>query len=288
MRELRARTALVTGASHGIGTHIARALAAEQMQLVLAARSEAELEALAEQLRQAGCRVLVVPTDVGDRAALEALVEAAGREWGGVDLLVNNAGTMPVGAYHRFEAGELERFLQVNFASPLLLTRMVLPGMLAQGRGHIVNIASLAGKVAVADLDPYCAIKAGLTHLTAALRASYRGSGVSASAVCPGFVRETGVYHQVQQDTGVQTPLLLGSSPPGKVAAAVVRAVKRDQPEVLVNPLPVRPVLALQALFPALTERIWPLAGTDLFQKASRVYERRGSTGSPTSAPETS
>ncbi|HEX9133137.1 MAG TPA: SDR family NAD(P)-dependent oxidoreductase [Ktedonobacteraceae bacterium] len=255
MHDLKDKTAIVTGASRGIGTYIAQALAQEHMKLVLAARSVPELEEVAQRLRREGHQVLAVPTDVTDPAALEALVEAARREFGTVDVLVNNAGGETLDAYHRLGWEEVYNTLQVNLTAPMRLTHLVLPGMLAQGRGHIVNISSLAARNAVANQEPYCSSKAGLWGFTVALRASYRGSGVSASAICPGFIKGVGMFQRMQDATGVKTPFY-GASPPEKVASAVVRAIKQNLPEVIVNPVPVRPFLALEALFPRLIERV--------------------------------
>ncbi len=258
MHDLKDKTAIVTGASRGVGTYIAWALAQEHMKLVLAARSVLELEKVAQRLRQEGHQVLAVPTDVIDSAALEALVEAAQREFGSIDVLVNNAGGETLDAYHRLSWEEVYNTLQVNLTAPMRLTQLVLPGMLAQGRGHIVNISSLAARNAVAfqEQETYCTSKAGLWSFTIALRASYRGSGVSASVICPGFIKGAGMFQRLQDATGVKTPSFYGASPPEKVASAVVRAIKQNLPEVIVNPVPVRPFLALETLFPRLIERV--------------------------------
>ncbi len=255
MHDLKDKTAIVTGASRGIGTYIAQALAQEHLKLVLAARSVPEIEEVAHRLRQEGHQVLAVPTDVTDPAALEALVEAARREFGTIDVLVNNAGVDTLAAYHRLAWEEVYNTLQVNLTAPMRLTHLVLPGMLAQGRGHIVNISSLAAKGAVAYQEPLLTSKAGLLGFTVALRASYRGSGVSASVICPGYIKGVGMFQRIQDATGVKTPFY-GGSPPEKVASAVVRAIKQNLPEVIVNPVPVRPFLALEALFPRLIERV--------------------------------
>lgn len=257
MHDVKDKTAIVTGASRGIGTCIARALAQEHMKLVLAARSAPELEEVAHRLRQEGHRVLAVPTDVTEPPALEALVEAARREFGAIDVLVNNAGGETLDAYHRLAWEEVYNTLRVNLTAPMHLTHLVLPGMLAQGRGHIVNISSLAARNAVAfqEQETYCTSKAGLWGFTVALRASYRGSGVSASVICPGFVKGVGMFQRMQDASGGKTPFY-GASRAEKVASAVVRAIKQNLPEVIVNPVPVRPFLALEDLFPGLIERV--------------------------------
>jgi short-subunit dehydrogenase len=276
MRHLAGKVALITGASRGIGEALARALAAERMRLVLAARSAGELESLADELRAQGSTVLVQPTDVRDPAALAALVESAESELGAIDVLINNAGVLTVGAFHDLDDAAVIRTLDVNLVAPLRLTRLVLPGMLARGGGHIVNMASLAGRAPTPYLEAYAATKGGLISFTTTLRATYRARGVSASVIMPGLVHESGMYHRVQAQTQVRTPRVIGATTPARIAAATVRAIRRDLPEMYVNPLPPRPLLAFQALFPRLAERIAPLFGLNVYREAGQAYERRG------------
>lgn len=270
MRDLAGRIALVTGASHGFGTYIARALAAERMHLVLAARSAAELDSLAAELRKTGVDALPVPTNLADTGAIERLVTAAHIQFGAVDVLVNNAGVLVPKTFHHHAAGELEHHVRVNLVAPLVLTSLVLPGMLERRRGHIVNLGSLAGKAPPGFVEPYAATKAALIAFAASLRASYRRKGVSASAVIPGFVTEAGMYQTLQETTHLSAPRWVGTSRPEDVARAVVRAIKRALPEVIVNPGPMRLLMALRELFPRLSERL----GVDTFERAAGVYER--------------
>src|SRR6266480_8120903 len=143
------QTALVTGASHGIGPFIVRALAKEGMNLVLAARSGQELEqvATAADIRATGVQVLTVPTDVTDHNARNALVNAAERTFGSVDVLVNNAGGDPQREFHHYTADDVEALIQLNLTGPIELTRLLLPGMLQRKRGHIVSLCCMAGRV---------------------------------------------------------------------------------------------------------------------------------------------
>ena len=141
----------------------------------------------------------------------------------------------------------------------MVMARLVLPDMLQRGRGHIVNISSLAGKAGPAFQEPYAATKAGLIAFTFSLRASYRRAGVSASVIVPGFV-EAGIYAKLKEKSGCSAPPLLGTSSPEAVAQAVLRSVRRDVPEIVVNPIPVRPLLALTTMFPSLGE--WLLGQT--------------------------
>jgi short-subunit dehydrogenase len=250
MRQLTDRTAIVTGGSRGLGPHIARALAAEGMKLVLAARSREELEAVAAGLREGGAEAIAVPTDVTDRGSLEALAAGAQAEFGAIDLLVNNAGTVTLYPYEELSLGDIERVVRLNLTAAMMLTRLVLPGMLERSRGHIVNMSSLAGLFGPPFDEVYGATKAGLIGFTQSLRAEFRPRGVSASALCPGYVAQAGIYHEGHQLTGVEPPRLVGTTTPAAVARAVVRAVCRDLPHVNVSPTPVRPLAALGRISP--------------------------------------
>jgi short-subunit dehydrogenase len=254
MKELHGRTALVTGASRGLGIYIARALAAEGMNLILAARSADALEKVADDLRSSGTQVFCVPTDLGDRASLTALVDRAEREGGGVDLLVNNAGLEWSMAYDQIPVENIDDLIEVNLRAPLVLSRLFLPKMIERGRGHIVNVSSVAGYGAVAYNEPYCATKGGLISFTRSFRATAKllEYPVNCSVVSPGFVEDAGMYNDMATEFGVKAPLAFGTSPPQKVAAAVVRAAKRDVPEIIVNPTPIRPLVALALFAPRL------------------------------------
>jgi short-subunit dehydrogenase len=219
----------------------------------------------------------MIPTDVTDHQALQTLVAKAQQEFGGIDVLVNNAGVDTLGAYHELPWEEVDTILQVNLMTPMLLTQLVLPMMLAQRSGHIVNIASLAGKSGMAYQEAYCATKAGMIMFTSALRASYKENGVSASVICPGGIKEAGMFQRVLDSTHVSYPAI-STSPPQKVALAVLRAIKQDLPEVIVYPTPMKPFMAFQALSPRLVERLLPLMGGDVFKRATQIRESETTT----------
>lgn len=254
MKDLRDRTALVTGASKGIGVYIARALAAEGMNLILVARSADKLEELAEELRSGGCRVSCIPTDLGDRASLAALARRAEQEGGGVDLLVNNAGLERWMPFDEVPADQVDQMIEVNLRAPMILSRLLLPMMIQRGRGHIVNVASVAGLGGLPYCEPYCATKHGMVGFTRSFRATAKSEGypVGCSVICPGFIDDAGMYADMTQEYGVKSPLAFGTSSPQKVARAVVRAVRRDVPEIIINPIPVRPLVALALFAPRL------------------------------------
>ena len=244
MDELRGAVALLTGASRGIGPVVAEALAREGTHLALVARDGPALEALASRLRARGARAVALPADLGVAGARAAVVARAEEALGPIALLVNGAAIESGGPFGGLDLATVAATVEVNLVAPMHLTALVLPGMLRRGRGHVVNVASLGGKEGVPFEAVYCGTKAGLVEWTAALRCELRGSGVSLSAICPGFVTGEGMFAR----SGIPPPALLGSCTPEEVAAAVVRAVRRDAAEIIVNSLPVKPLLALGAL----------------------------------------
>lgn len=254
MKELRGRAAVVTGASRGIGLLVAKALAREGMNLVLAARSVEPLERLAAELRASGIRAIVVPTDMEDATQLQALVDAALREFGNIDVLVNNAGIEAFRPYHLIDPADIQQTVRVNLMGTLLLTRFVLPHMLKAGRGHVVNMASVAGKYGPAYGAVYGLTKAGMISFTQSLRGELYKTGVSASAICPGFADNGGIYEEIKQRTGRGTPWYLGSTSADAAAHAVIKAIRNDRPELILNFPALRPVFVLCQAFPRIGE----------------------------------
>jgi short-subunit dehydrogenase len=247
------------------------------VNLSLAARSASELERVADEMRALGVRAIAVPGDVTSAADRARLVEATLAEFGRVDILVNNAGIEVTAHFERQSEEELARTIEVNLTSAILLTRQVVPVMLERNAGHVVNMASLAGKVPVPYSVPYAASKAGLIGFTESFRNEFRKRGVSASVVCPGLVSEAGMYVQMQQDAGVKENFLAGTVTPGKVASDVVKAIKRDRPELLVYRGPGRLVSAFAEAAPGVFERVFPVFGTfTLFRKIADAREKRG------------
>lgn len=253
-----ARTVL-TGASRGMGPFMARALAKRGARLVLAARDVAGLEATRADLVAAGFTADLVACDVGDRESRRALIAAAGD----VDLLVNNAGIEELGLFEKMDEDVIARVLRVNLEGTIALSRLVIPGMLARNRGHIVNIASLAGLAPTPFGEVYAASKHGVVGFTKSLRTTLKvkGTAVSCSAVCPGYVTGAGMFADNMREYGSVPPAALGSSTPEQVADAVIAVIERDLPDRIVNPTPQRPNLALLALFPRLMERIILMLG---------------------------
>ena len=190
--ELRAAHVLVTGASRGIGLAMAERFADAGANVSVAARGEEALRALAGRIGgQAHVADLLDPED---RRGLIARVEEAG---GPLDILVNNAGVDLTGAFDHLTADELERVFTLNALAPAELARQALPGMIARGRGHIVNISSLAGVAVLPGMAAYSATKAALTHLTAGLRADLRGLPIGTTVVEAGLIKPTELAESV-------------------------------------------------------------------------------------------
>ena len=228
---------VLTGASSGIGRATAHELAARGYALVLAARRGDELAALARELDPSGARVLAVATDVTDDASRRALVAAAHAQFGRIDILINNAGVTIERGWWWDDPDPL-RVLRVNLESPAEMTRLVLPEMRARGAGHIVNIGSVAGRVATQGL--YSASKFGLRGFSLALRRELLGSGVEVSLVAPGFVKS-------EMTAGARLPM----PGPEVVARAVAGVLLRPRREVVV-PRAYRLLALLDALWPGL------------------------------------
>jgi len=214
-----------------------------------------------------------VACDVADGDSRRSLVSAATAEFGRIDILVNNAGIEVTAHFEDQDDEELDRIIRVNLIAPMQLTRLVLPGMLERKRGHIVNIASLAGKVPVPYSSPYAASKAGLIAFTEGLRAELQGTGVSASAICPGFVADAGMYADWERQTGTKASFLAGTVKPERVARDVVKAIRKNRPEMLQFWLPARPTAVLAELAPGTFEKIYPIFGVkNTYQK---IADRR-------------
>src|SRR5215471_17088131 len=155
------RTALVTGASRGIGPLIAREIADRGGHVVLTGRASADLKAVSSELAAGGADVSFIAADLTEPGAAEALAEAVEQQHAGIDLLVNNAGGDPLREFHTMTIEENLRTLQLNLVAPVTLTRAVLPGMLLRGNGHIVNISSMAGRVSFPFTEVYASAQDG-------------------------------------------------------------------------------------------------------------------------------
>ncbi|MEN8376011.1 MAG: SDR family NAD(P)-dependent oxidoreductase [Gemmatimonadota bacterium] len=188
MNGLEGRGAVVTGGGRGIGRAVAEALSAAGAAVVVAARSEAELEETAAALRARGGDAHAVACDVTDEAAVGRLAEAAVERLGEVDILVNNAGASFAQPLHRLTLEQWHDALAVNATGPFLCTRVFLPAMVERGRGRVVTVASVAGLTGGPYIAAYAAAKHAAVGFVRAVAAEVAGRGVTVNAVCPGYV----------------------------------------------------------------------------------------------------
>ena len=241
--ELRGRTVLLTGATGGLGNAIARALAARGAVPVLTGRRTEVLEPLAAET---GGRA--VAADLADPASVDRLLAEAGD----VDVLVANAALPGSGHISSFSVEDLDRALAVNLRAPMVMARRLAEPMAARGGGHIVFVSSLAGKAASGGGSVYSATKFGLRGFAHALREDLRPAGVGVSVVLPGFIRDSGMFH----DADVKLPPFVGTKTPAHVGAAIVRAIEHDRAELDVAPFAMRAGAAFAGLAPELSARV--------------------------------
>ena len=242
---LDGKTVLLTGATGGLGRAISMAIAERGATLVLSARKEDELAELAASLPGDGHRTAVADLAVdgaGERLAAEA---------GEVDALVANAGLSGTGRLEDFTEDQLRHTLRVNLEAPIRMARMLAPRMVERGEGHLLFIASLAGKAASPRSSLYNATKFGLRGFALALRTDLAPGGVGVSVVSPGFVREAGLFARSGASDGG-----LGTTTPARVAAAVVSAIERNRAEVAVAPLRQRAMAHIALATPGLSARV--------------------------------
>ncbi len=234
-RALEGQVALVTGAGRGIGRAIAEALAREGAAVVLAARSRQQLAEAAAAIRSGGGRALAVPTDVTQDAAVEALVELAVAELGRVDILVTAAGVASFGPVAATKPADWDAMLTVNLRAVMVQCRAVLPVMLHQRRGTILNVASVAAQRPIAGAAAYSATKAGVVAWSRVLAEELRAEGVRVGVLLPG---------------AVDTPLW-DAIPSGPGRARMLRPEDVARAAVLMVPMPPGASLEELTLLPA-------------------------------------
>jgi serine 3-dehydrogenase len=244
MTALKDKTVFITGASSGIGLSCARAFADAGARLLLAARRIDRLEGLAAEL-EAGhgvaCRVFEL--DVRRRAAIEAAVAGLPSEWADIDVLVNNAGlSRGLDKIHEGLVDDWDEMVDTNVKGLLYLTRAVVPGMVRRGRGHVINIGSIAGHEVYPGGAVYCATKFGVKAISRAMRLDLNGTGVRVTSVDPGMVETEFSRVRFHGDEARAAKVYQGFEPlePDDVAEAVVwcasRPARVDVSELIIMP----------------------------------------------------
>jgi short-subunit dehydrogenase len=242
--QLKDAVAVVTGASSGIGEAVAVGLAQRGAKVVLAARRKERLDVLADRIERAGGTALAIRCDVTDRAQLASLPTVVKEAFGPCDILVNNAGVSGGGEFAKLTYEQIERIIQVNVLGVMYGTRAFLPGMMKRRHGHIVNIASLAGRFATPGASVYGASKHAVVAFSESLFYEVETHGVLVTAVNPGFV-VTESFPLENMDARLILTL-------ERVAGAVVRVVHDDIAPELSIPRYISPLQAFRVLTPPL------------------------------------
>jgi short-subunit dehydrogenase len=256
------KVVVVTGASSGLGQHIAAAAAAAGASVVLAARDETRLEAAASSLPTGGGQVLAVATDITDQPQVDRLVQRAIGELGRLDALVNCAGASARGKVLDTTPDDFSRLFDLNFLAVVRCTRAAVPHLL-KSRGHLVNIGSLSGKTASRYLGAYPASKFALSAYTQQLRLELAPEGLHVLLVSPGPIARSDAGSRYNRQAADLPPsagqpgggVRLKGIDPRKLADRILRACQRRQPE-LVMPASARLLFALQQLSPRLGDWI--------------------------------
>lgn len=262
-----AQHVLITGASQGAGKATAFHFAREGWDVTLAARNGDRLEAVVRQIRAMGRGALGVPTDVGIPEQVATLAEKSLDAYGRIDALINNAGICLTGPMAKTSLEDWQRILDTNLWGCIHTIQAMLPTLLSQRQGTIINVGSFGGKMPLPQMTAYCTSKYALTGLTESLRLELLSEGIHVGIVHPGVINSSfleravfrGETDQAANDRRQQMVQMLQSSwvsQPEDIAQAVWKAVKQQENEVVVGPVAI--ATELNRLFPHLTQ--WALA----------------------------
>jgi short-subunit dehydrogenase len=239
-------TVLITGASQGIGKATAHLFARQGYNVVLAARQPDRLKAVAEELQQLGCSALPVPTDVREVGQVHRLVETALAHYSSIDVLVNNAGIYISGPVEQFSLEDWQQTINTNLWGYIHTVYALLPHLLAQGKGTIVNVGSIGGRVPIPYLTPYTTSKFAVTGFTQALHSELSPKGIQVCGIYPNLIKskflERAIFQgqdaediEARRQQVEQVLQLPGVEKPEDVAQAIWNAVSQQRAEVLVG-----------------------------------------------------
>jgi short-subunit dehydrogenase len=250
LKDFTGRNVLITGASSGIGRLLALDMAAKGARVALVARRQHQLDEVAEEIRAAGGSAVALVCDVGDRQQAFATAARAVEELGSIDVLVNNAG---YGRHRRFldlEIEDMERMMRVNYLGSLYFTKALLPAMVERGRGWLVFIASVAGRIAPADETAYAASKFAMVGLASSLSLEVEDEGVHVLTVCPGAIRTP--FFDDEALARLPAVARRQMAEPGGLVEAIMDALARGRRE-LTYPRWIASGYIAQALVPGFT-----------------------------------
>ena len=263
------KVVLITGGSRGLGLILARQLCAKGARVALLARDSDELARARAELVQQGGEALSIACDLLERAQIETAVQKVVTHFGGLDVIINNAGIIEVGPLEHMQREDFQRALNLHFWAPFDLIREALPHLRRRGGGRIVNIASIGGKMAVPHLAPYCTSKFALVGLSDALRAELARDHIHVTTVMPGLMRtgsEKNAKFKGDHDAesawfSLSTALPFASMSAERAAAQIISACRRGLPSLTI-PLMARGALLGHALFPNIAGNIMKVINT--------------------------
>jgi len=253
IRKLSGTTAVITGATSGIGRATALEFSRAGVSVVVAGRREERLQKLVAEIETAGGQALAVVTDVAVQSQVDHLIENAVERFGRVDTLVNNAGVGFAGRFDQMSLEDFRRLMDVNFWGAVYASRAVVPRMKAQrGGGVIINVSSIFGKRGVPFETAYCASKFALAGFSEALRAELMSDGIDVSTIFPGAV-ETEIFESAPNQTGMEVPSFVPKFPAKAMARILVQTARFPQPEVVMA-LDAQAINFFNALAPGLMD----------------------------------
>jgi len=262
-RDLAGCRLLITGASSGIGRCLAEQAARQGARVVLAARSADKLDELAGQLTAHGADVLAVPTDLTVPAERQRLLDTAQERWGGLDILLNNAGVASFGHFATSTEAILRQVMEVNFFAPTELMRQAIPLLRAGRQPAIVNVSSMCGRRGMPAWSEYSASKFALVGLTEALRAEMARFGIDVLLIVPGLTSTGLGAHMLRNEGRMKIDHAQGMAP-ADVATAILQAVRNNRNETVLG-REARWILRLNRFFPGLMNRL-------LVRKVGQLY----------------
>lgn len=269
--DFRGQCVCLTGGSRGLGLVLARELLALGARLALVARDIEELADARAELHDRGSEVECFPCDITQREQVERMLVQVERRFGAIDVLINNAGVIQVGPVETMTLADYEEAMRTHYWGPLYLIHGVLPSMRRRGRGRIVNIASIGGKIAVPHLVPYAGSKFALVGLSEGLRAELLHEGIYVTTVCPGLMRTgsprnatfKGQHRAEYAWFSISDALPLVSMSAERAARQILRACRDGDPEVILS-FPANVAARLHGLFPGWTADVLGLVNAFL------------------------
>jgi NAD(P)-dependent dehydrogenase (short-subunit alcohol dehydrogenase family) len=280
--DFRGKVVLITGGSRGLGLVLARQFAAEGARIAIAARDAEELARAADDLASRGAEVATVSCDVGSQENVARMVGEVVHRMGGVDVLVNNAGTIAVGPMETMTVADYEEAMRVHFWGPLYTTLAAIPYLRQRGGGRIVNISSIGGKISLPHLVPYSASKFALTGLSEGLRAELQKDNIYVTTVCPGLMR-TGSprnaffkgRHRQEYAWFHLSDALPGSSMSAvRAGRQIVNACRYGRAEIILS-VQAKAAATLYALFPGLSTQLAGLVNRYVLPAPGGIGEMR-------------